>query len=157
MRTTDGRFGRSHGLTKSGEKPPPEYIAWQRMKDRCLNKNCPDYHRYGGRGIKVFSGWVNDPVAFINYVGPRPSPKHSIDRIDNNLGYEPGNVRWATMREQSRNQRSTKLNDWDILFIKHWIGEGFTQKDVAVVFDISQSQVSRINTGSCWGEATGGV
>lgn len=88
-------------------KWPPEYYVWRTMKARCLNPNNPKWERYGARGIKVHEPWVNDFQAFYNYVGPRPSDEHSIDRIDNDGHYEPGNVRWATAQEQVDNRECT--------------------------------------------------
>jgi len=82
---------------------PEEYQAWRNMRERCFNSNHPRFHRYGGRGITIASRW-NDFNQFLSDVGPRPSPKHSLDRYPNNDGnYEPGNVRWATAKEQMRN------------------------------------------------------
>lgn len=81
----------------------PELTAWTNMKDRCYNKNYQNYERYGGRGITVWDGWRNNFEAFHLYVGDKPSVQHSLDRIDNNKGYEPGNVRWATPHQQSAN------------------------------------------------------
>lgn len=87
-----------------GGKGTPEYSAWQHMKQRCLNPNSPDYPAYGGRGIMVDARWMRSFPAFLAEIGPRPSPKHSVDRIDGTRGYEPGNVRWATPTQQSRNR-----------------------------------------------------
>lgn len=81
-------------------------LTWQRMKDRCSNPKAIYYFNYGGRGIKVCQQWLTDFEAFAEHVGPKPSRAHSIDRIDNNKGYEPGNVKWATKLEQVHNQRS---------------------------------------------------
>ena len=80
-----------------------EYRAWLNMKSRCLNPNAAGYNRYGGRGIKVHEGWVSDFQSFLSHVGTRPSAGHSLDRIDNDKGYEPGNVRWATKVTQVYN------------------------------------------------------
>jgi hypothetical protein len=78
------------------------------MKERCGNPRSDDFPRYGGRGIAVCERWRESFAAFLADVGPRPSPHHTIDRIDNARGYEPGNVRWATPTEQSRNKRSNR-------------------------------------------------
>ena len=67
-----------------------------------------DFHRYGGRGITVAAEWRHDFAAFYAHVGPRPGPEYSIDRIDVNGNYEPGNVRWATRLQQARNKRRAK-------------------------------------------------
>lgn len=88
----------------------PEFNAWVGMKTRCYNKNRPEYERYGGRGIKVCDRWLNSFENFYNDMGARPSPKHSIDRIDVNGDYEPSNCRWANDTIQSRNQRISKSN-----------------------------------------------
>lgn len=96
-------------LTVPGRKSP-EYNSWRAMKARCLNPKDQSYGYYGGRGIKIYEPWINDFAAFYNYVGPRPTPQHTLDRYPNNDGnYEPGNVRWATRQEQSDNQRDRKL------------------------------------------------
>jgi len=90
--------------TTHGLRQTPEYRIWAGMNNRCHNPNENSYPRYGGRGITVCDEWRDDFMAFFSHIGPRPSVKHSIDRIDNDLGYKPGNVRWATREQQSRNR-----------------------------------------------------
>jgi hypothetical protein len=90
-----------------GMKYSDEYRIWGNIKTRCLNKNSKDYARYGGRGISIYKKWKNSFESFFDYIGKRPSKQHSIDRIDNNKGYEPGNIRWATLTEQHRNKRNS--------------------------------------------------
>jgi len=83
----------------------PEFRAWQHIKDRCLNPNSARYEYYGGRGIGIYPGWVDNFPAFLSHVGERPSGDFSIDRIDNEGDYTPGNLRWATKRQQMLNRR----------------------------------------------------
>jgi len=85
----------------------PEYSAWKDMKKRCLNPRCKSFKNYGGRGIRIYDGWLKSFSAFFEYMGPKPTHKHTSERIDNNLGYFPGNVKWATRTDQSNNQRRT--------------------------------------------------
>jgi hypothetical protein len=81
------------------------YRVWQAMITRCCNQNQPGYKNYGGRGIRVCDRWRNSFEAFIEDMGERPGPGYSLDRIDNDGNYEPGNCRWATRTEQRRNCR----------------------------------------------------
>ncbi len=90
----------THGL--SGTRT---YRIWSGIKRRCLSSRSSSFHNYGGRGITICDEWAESFMSFLAHVGPCPSPTHSIDRTDNNIGYEPGNVRWATRKEQNRNSR----------------------------------------------------
>lgn len=86
-----------------------EYRAWQHMRDRCFNPKNKSYHDYGGRGITVCQEWRDDFGTFYEYIGPKPSSAHSLDRFpDMNGNYEPGNVRWATHTEQAHNTRRNR-------------------------------------------------
>lgn len=96
-----------HGAATGGVTK--EYQIWADMKRRCFNPNHPRYDLYGGRGITVCKEWKESFEAWHDYIGPRPTRKHSQDRIDNDGNYEPGNVRWATERQQQRNKRTSRL------------------------------------------------
>lgn len=124
-----------------------EYDAWVDMKRRCLNYKAPNFKNYGGRGIRVCDAWVDSFEAFIEHIGPRPSLKHSIDRIDNDGHYEPGNVRWATMSAQLFNRRPVKVDVMDRKFIRHWLECGYSQQRIGDVFGITQRRVSQIKLG----------
>lgn len=99
---------KSSRLTKSthNKSRTPEYNAWLSMKARCLRGSHPYYPYYGGRGITVCQEWIDSFQVFFEHVGERPSKDHSLDRIDNDMGYVAGNVRWATKSEQQWNRRN---------------------------------------------------
>jgi hypothetical protein len=94
-------------LTTHGRRRTPEYDTWCRMRGRCRNPRNPKYPRYGGRGITICPEW-DDFAVFYRDMGPRPSPRHSLDRIDNDGPYASWNCRWATPTEQARNQSSNR-------------------------------------------------
>jgi len=79
------------------------------MLQRCLNQKSAHFSDYGGRGITVCEEWRTNFVAFFSHIGKRPSPRHSLDRIDNNGHYEPGNVKWSTQKEQCQNLRRNRI------------------------------------------------
>jgi hypothetical protein len=91
-----------HGLSKS-----KEYRAWQSMKDRCHNPRNPRFRDYGGRGIRVCEKWRNDFSSFYKDVGHMPSAGYEADRKNNEGDYDPRNFRWATLKEQARNKRTS--------------------------------------------------
>lgn len=95
-------------LLRHGERYCPEYRVWLNMRDRCRNKNNDHYKYYGGRGIRVCVEWDNF-VKFLHDMGRRPSPRHYIDRINNNKGYCKENCRWVTNRFNCRNKSNNRL------------------------------------------------
>lgn len=93
-----------HQVSLHGKSNTKEYKAWSSAKDRCFNPKTKNWHIYGGRGITMYQPWADSFEEFFKYIGNAPSKKHSIDRIDNDGNYEPGNVRWATQEEQCNNK-----------------------------------------------------
>lgn len=101
------------GKPKHGLSYTPEYRAWQTMRLRCLNPANEAYPNYGGRGITVCARWLNDVAAFYADMGPKPSPKHEIDRENNDGHYEPGNCRWVLRKVNDRNRRNNHIVEVD--------------------------------------------
>lgn len=95
---------KTHGMKKT-----PEYAVWCAMIRRCYNPNVIGYENYGGRGIKVCDKWKNSFALFYIDMGDRPSQKHTIGRIDNNIEYCKTNCRWETHKEQNNNRRDNIL------------------------------------------------
>lgn len=113
-RTGEGSPQKHPRRTKS-----PEYVSWCLMRQRCFNPNCETFAHYGGRGITVCDRWrygeggKSGFECFFEDMGVRPSPKHTLDRIDNDGPYAPWNCRWATKRQQCRNRRSNVIVRYD--------------------------------------------
>lgn len=99
---------RTHGHTAGG-KWTPEYKCWVKIIERCCSPGDKAYPKYGGSGILICDEWRHSFESFYEHIGPKPSRRHSIDRIDNLKGYEPGNVRWATSQQQNRNRRDNRI------------------------------------------------
>lgn len=131
-REVAGSQVRRHGLSGSGE-----YRSWAGMIVRCTDPDSAAWEHYGARGIRVHAAWVGRGgfERFVAHVGPRPSPQHSIDRIDNDGNYEPGNVRWATAKEQARN---TRRNVWIELN-----GERLCASDIASRAGVSRQAIEQ--------------
>ena len=131
------------GTTKHGMHGSPEYRAWQAMRQRCSNKNEQGYAHYGARGIQVCDRWQRFENFFAD-MGWRPSVGWSIERVDNNKGYQPDNCRWITDAEQTRNRRMMKnntsgatgvtwradRNKWEVFVSRKYLGS-FSQFDAA--------------------------
>jgi len=107
----DGSRNERHGAAKKGSMTP-EYRSWSSLRNRCNNPRNSAYSRYGGRGIKCDPAW-DSFEAFLIDMGERPSPKHSLDRIDNEKGYSKNNCRWATKQEQSSNRQHIRMIKWE--------------------------------------------
>lgn len=98
----------THGMTKS-----PEYRSWQHMKQRCLNENSDSYKYYGDNNRKICERWIDSFENFYEDMGKRPTPQHTLERIDNEGDYCPENCKWATRAEQLRNTSRIRFVDID--------------------------------------------
>jgi hypothetical protein len=96
-----------------GQRHTRLYRVWAGIKNRCLNPNDDLYAYYGARGINICDEWRADFAAFAAYIGPEPGPKYEVGRIKNELGYQPGNVRWETKSQNLRNKRDTRWIEYD--------------------------------------------
>lgn len=95
------------------QRPSPEYLAWLAAKKRCNNPRNASYRAYGGRGIRMCVRWEESFNAFLCDMGLRPGPEYSLDRIDTDGNYEPGNCRWVVTRVQGRNRRVNKWYEFE--------------------------------------------
>jgi hypothetical protein len=109
-------------MEKSSKQP--EYQVWSQIKQRCRNIKCKKYKSYGGRGIEMCDRWYDSYQSFIDDMGNRPDNKHTLDRINNDGNYEPGNCRWVTSKIQNLNKRTTAIiNPGDVFGKLTIIGE----------------------------------
>ena len=150
---------RTHG--QAGGVKTGAYQRWNGMKARCGNPRHPAWHNYGGRGIGVCDRWRDSFEAFYADVGDPPGPGLSLDRIDNDGNYEPGNVRWATKSQQIKNSRFDKvrgvrngratLTEDDVRFIR----ASTAKRSVLVeMFGLAPTYISSIRSGKWWRSVT---
>ena len=125
------------GYTKPKERlvtKSPLYQLWLGIKQRCFNPNVLNYHNYGGRGITMYEPWVNNFPLFEEYILAnlgKKSKGYSIDRIEVDGNYEPGNLRWASRPIQNQNQTTTVLNEELVRYIRAQRDSGAKCSDVA--------------------------
>jgi hypothetical protein len=110
---------------------PSEHQAWRDMRKRCNNPNHKAYRLYGARGIKIDPRWDSFET-FFEDMGPKPSPKYSLEREDNDKGYGPGNCQWATRLEQARNRRQCWTCDEDSELLRGIAG-GLSPAQISVI------------------------
>jgi hypothetical protein len=145
---------RTHG--QSGAKKTSVYRRWLNIKQRCGNPNNPAWPNYGGRGIKICDRWRDSFEAFYADVGDPPNAL-TLDRIDNDGDYEPGNVRWATWSEQQKNARFDKvrgvrngratLTEDDVRFIRASTAK---RSDLVEMFGLAPTYISSLRSGKHW-------
>lgn len=141
---------RKHGMSGTSE-----HTAWTHMKYRCNTQTAACYPGYGGRGIKICRRWLgkNGFQNFYADLGPKPSPKHSLDRIDNDGNYEPSNCRWALPPVQAQNTRHTALTMEKAREIRRLYATGeFSQAVVGKRYSVSRALISCVTTNKIWKE-----
>jgi hypothetical protein len=149
-------FNHVHGEAHAGPngQPTPEYRAWVNMRRRCR----PDHEQarsYFERGITVCERWEHSFEAFLEDMGRRPSRDHSLDRVDNDRGYEPGNVRWATDAQQTHNTSRNRACDLSAVLIRQLAARGHSVERLAEAFDLKYELVRRIVKRDRWRDAMG--
>lgn len=139
-RVRSGRYFDSRSL---------EARTWERMKQRCLNPNATGYQRYGGRGITVCDRWLSF-ANFLADMGPRPSASRTLDRINNDGNYEPGNCRWATPKEQGRNTSTAFLTEVLVREIRALRADGATLHAIARKLGTTSKTIRDALPGGRW-------
>jgi hypothetical protein len=127
---------RIHGRTDT-----TEHIIWRSMKQRCHNPRKSDYPLYGARGISVCDRWRHSFENFYADMGPRPSMGHTLDRINGDGNYEPGNCRWATKAEQNKNRRGVATPEQD-QSLRDCIAQGMNFNQIAKFMGKSRRSVT---------------
>jgi Helix-turn-helix len=139
-----------HGLSHTNGKRTPEHRLWLNIRNKCNNPNTPDYKYYGARGITVCARWDRFSD-FLADVGFRPSPELTLDRIETDGNYEPGNVRWATRQTQARNRNYCVLDETKAAEIReHYRSGGVTQRELAEQYGVAQAHISQVVRGIAW-------
>ena len=128
-----------------------EFDVWRSARHRCSNPKSHAWKNYGGRGIRMCDRWAADFAAFLADVGARPSPKHSLDRVDNDRGYEPGNCKWVTRAEQGQNtRRSTDRQIINCIKLLH--RQCVRRNAIIESLGVSGAIVDRVISGETWSD-----
>jgi len=118
------------------QRPSSEYMAWVAAKKRCSDPKNPSFRRYGGRGIRMCDRWSADFGAFLADMGRKPDPSLSLDRIDHNGDYRPGNCRWAPSDVQGRNRSGIRWYEFE--------GQPALLGDIANFFGITRDEAKAL-------------
>jgi len=118
------KLNTTHGYCGNGQSRP-EFVAWVGMKQRCYNEKNKRFPDWGGRGIRVCDRWLESFENFISDMGDRPSPKHSVERRNNDLNYDPSNCYWGTKKEQNSNTRRNHFLEYNgkKMILEDWARE----------------------------------
>ena len=128
----------------------PEYQAWRNMKDRCNNPKHRAFARYGGRGIGYDPRW-EDLAVFMADMGPKPSPSLTLERLDNDGNYEPGNCIWGSRKAQALNRRTTKLSPIKARNLRRMYATGrYLPHELMRRFDVTWTTIRNVLTRKTW-------
>jgi hypothetical protein len=144
------RYGLTHGNSRAGQITP-EYVAWHSMRQRCLNPKRPQAKYYSKRGISIAPEW-EDPITFLRDMGQRPSPEHTLGRINNQEGYSKENCRWETLTQQNRNRNYVKLSVEIAADIRRIYEQGISMRKIAARFGVAYQTVRKVIIGKTWKE-----
>jgi hypothetical protein len=146
-RDSEGRFLEIHG-----KRETREWLSWNHMMSRCYDPADHKFKDYGERGIVVCDRW-HEAKNFLEDMGVKPGPKHTLGRIDNDGPYSPENCRWELPAQQARNRRTTKLTWADDREIRMLRQKGYTLWDIAHEFQVTATTISQIVNHQTWFES----
>lgn len=129
-----------------------EISAWKAMISRCENHNNQSYKWYGGKGIKVCDRWRNDYTKFLEDMGRKPTPKHTLGRLNDKGDYDPLNCEWQTWTKQLRTSKNAKLTMVKAREIRMLYGRGYSSGDLAKEFGVTRTTICNVINGVSWKE-----